>query len=291
MSKRNNLSIFLVVLISIVPFVSSDASLAQAELEISNAEKIITEMESSEFSITYVNDLLIESKRVLGQVNYAEILNGNVESSLREKKEAEDALQLIDWEELSYDDVLIYTDQINERREQAFLISDDIFAFELKISAYEEQGEIVLAKDTLEQAKNAFYEDRYEEAQTKISEAESILEEQMLGSASSNIIQRSPQVFQQYGLFILGALLVLIVSGLLSFNQIKRKLTKNKIKRMKAEQPVLMRLIKRAQEERFKKNKISGIVYNIRVKKYKDRLNEIKEELPVLESSLKKLKK
>ena len=49
--------------------------------------------------------------------------------------------------------------------------------------------------------------------------------------------------------------------------------------------------MKKAQEERFKENKISGLVYNIRMKKYEERLQEIKEELPVFEERLKKKNK
>ena len=45
---------------------------------------------------------------------------------------------------------------------------------------------------------------------------------------------------------------------------------------------------KKAQTERFKENTLSALVYNIRIKKYQDRLNEIKEGLPVLESRLHK---
>jgi hypothetical protein len=43
-------------------------------------------------------------------------------------------------------------------------------------------------------------------------------------------------------------------------------------------------------QETFKKNKISGLVYNIRMKKFKEKIQKIKQELPTLESQLKKLK-
>ena len=42
--------------------------------------------------------------------------------------------------------------------------------------------------------------------------------------------------------------------------------------------------------DRFKNNVISGLVYNIRVKKYGERTQLIKEELPVLEARLSKKK-
>ena len=41
--------------------------------------------------------------------------------------------------------------------------------------------------------------------------------------------------------------------------------------------------MKKTQTERFKENKISGLVYNIRIKKYEERLGTIKQDLPVLE--------
>jgi len=59
---------------------------------------------------------------------------------------------------------------------------------------------------------------------------------------------------------------------------------------MKTEEQVLTNLMKKAQTERFKENKISEFVYNIRMKKYQERLQEIKEELPVLEERLRKFK-
>lgn len=71
------------------------------------------------------------------------------------------------------------------------------------------------------------------------------------------------------------------------WKQISRKNLKNSIRKKKAEEVALKGLMKKAQEERFKKNKLSGLVYNIRMEKYEEKLNQIKEELPVLEKRLK----
>jgi len=60
---------------------------------------------------------------------------------------------------------------------------------------------------------------------------------------------------------------------------------------MKAEREVLVKLMKKAQTERFKENTLSGVVYNIRMKKYKEMEQEIKQELPVLETRLEKLRR
>jgi len=55
---------------------------------------------------------------------------------------------------------------------------------------------------------------------------------------------------------------------------------------MKAEKIALNELMKSAQTERFVENKISSLTYNIRMKKYKTRLDEIEQNLPVLEKNL-----
>ena len=60
---------------------------------------------------------------------------------------------------------------------------------------------------------------------------------------------------------------------------------------MKIEKKVLVDLMKKAQTERYKQNKISGLVYNIRIKRYESKIQEIKQELPVLEGMLVKLNK
>ena len=59
---------------------------------------------------------------------------------------------------------------------------------------------------------------------------------------------------------------------------------RNKIQKMKTEKGVLMSLMKRAQIDRFKHNKISEVVYNLRMKLYKEKLQTIKQELPVLKA-------
>ena len=58
--------------------------------------------------------------------------------------------------------------------------------------------------------------------------------------------------------------------------------------KMKAEKTAISQLIIKNQTDRFKENKISEIVYNIRSKKYKDRMQEIDQTLPVFEERLKK---
>jgi len=259
--------------------------------EIINSENIIQEMLDNDFSTTYMDDLFIEVERVLEQVDYAEILRSE-DSTSGQKNEARTALRLVNWEELSYSDVTVLTDEIKSRREQAFFIYDSLTALQLEIEA-NKRSNIDLEETTslVEEANTAFYEDRYKDSQNLLEQAKNSLEEAKTQTAAQYSMQRSAQNFiQRYWLALLAILLVLVIIIFLSYKRINIHLLKNKIKKMKMEQNALQDLMKKTQLERFKENKISGIVYNIRTKKYQDRINEIKEELPVLESKLKKSK-
>ncbi len=65
-------------------------------------------------------------------------------------------------------------------------------------------------------------------------------------------------------------------------------MTKNKLEKMKIEKKAIVDLIKKAQADRFKKATLPASIYNIRMEKYNQRLNEIKQTLPVLRAMLKK---
>ena len=91
-------------------------------------------------------------------------------------------------------------------------------------------------------------------------------------------------------LYIITLLIILGIISYFGYKRFEKRLLINKIRKMKTEEQVLNELMKKTQTERFKENKISGLVYNIQMEKYRVRLQEIKEELPVLEERLKDLK-
>jgi len=116
-------------------------------------------------------------------------------------------------------------------------------------------------------------------------------QERAESSVLSGIRGGAKNFFQKYWVYIIIVLIFLLVTGYFAYKNFEKKLIKKKIRKMKAEKEVLMRLMKKAQTERFKKNSISELVYNIRMKKYQEKLQEIKQELPVLEKRLEKLNK
>ena len=85
-------------------------------------------------------------------------------------------------------------------------------------------------------------------------------------------------------------LLVLVGVGYLIFRRIRYKILNGKIEKMKAERIVLLNLVKKAQTDRYANNTLSEFVYKIRLKKYNQRLEGIKQVLLVIESQLRKMR-
>ena len=263
-----------------------------AEDAIEETKLIIEEMQKNNFSIVYINDTLIEAKNVFEQAKYAEILR-DPESTDSKKAEAREALKLVKWKDIDYEDVLTYTNEIKARKERAFIIYDYMLAAEMNLKESEKEGiNTGAVKEILEQAKIDFYEDRYDEAEALLEEIGSKLELKRRESAIfSGLTRGTKNFFQRYWWQMVIFLIVLGIIGLFSYKRINLKLLKNKIKKMKIERDVLVDLMKKAQVERFKQNKISDFIYQIRMKKYQDKLQQIKEELPALEERAKNLPK
>ncbi len=269
---------------------------------INESEQIIIEMQEKNFSVNYMNDSLIEAKRVFEQARYAEILRDN-NSTEKEKQEARAALSLIKWQNITYADVLTYTKNIKERKENAFLLLDKISVeennlnsnAELKSAELFSSPPLKLSSETLaifEQAKLAFSEERYNDAERLLEEYKKVVEqERAQASTLSGIKNGAMNFFQRYWIQIIFFLIILGIAGYFIYKKFEKKILINKIKKMKTEEQVLNDLMKKTQTERFKENKISGLVYNIRMKKYEERLQEIKEELPVFEERLRRFKK
>jgi len=250
---------------------------------ISEAESIREEMVENNFSTGFIGDVLLEAGRELERVRYAEILRDS-NSSNSDLKKARDALQLIDWEELTYASVLVHTDKIKERKKQAFDIHDLLLATEINLETYADDIDIKEIQKKLDEARNAFYEERYEDSQTLIGETKELLEAKIVQTANVNgMLEGTKNFIKKNWIVIILSLMIVGGIGFFSYRKIVNKLLNKKIIRMRIEKKILLELMKKTQIERFKEKRISEMVYNIRMEKYQKRLNDIKEILPVLE--------
>lgn len=280
------------------------------------SEQIIESMIESELPFVFMNDTLLKARRVFEQAEYAAILREEVNASTTEKSEAQKALRLLDWEEITYDGVIVYTNQIKERRDRIFTLYDSLIATKISLmresgldtpitgmvslteGVNESTGEQVFisdsvlefdeeAKELFDESSKAFYEDR-EDAGDLLIELRKYLESKRLESATSNVLKNNLANFVKRNWW--GILIFLIMSGAVAYvvygNAVSRGL-REKIEKMKLERRAILQLIKKLQQERFNENKISEFVYKIRMKKYRNELDVIKAKLPILESKYK----
>ncbi|MAG19912.1 hypothetical protein CL618_00580 [archaeon] len=145
----------------------------------------------------------------------------------------------------------------------------------------------------LEAAKISFNEERYDEAEAFLKEADLKLDEASSEAKRlKGLINLSKGFFVKYWWAILLFIILVIVFGPKVAKKVRVKLAKNKLLNLRLELQTLERLIKKAQEDRFKFKKLTKVTYDIRINRYKDRMTEIKHTIPVLESIIgKKVKK
>jgi len=283
--------IFLFLVFFITNVYAQNVTRDDALEAINQSELDINEMMGAGFSVNYVNDVLISAKQALERADFAEILRSNATGELADQ--AKKALEGLNWQGFTYDEVINYTNKITSKKEQAFDLSDSIRALELKIGNYKGfEISTSEAEDLINKASTAFKEERYEDAEYFLSEANSNLEKKAAELTTLNIITETGKGFlEKYWFEIIIFSVFISIAALFNWIRIKKVRTIEKIKELKAEQKTLMNLMKKAQIDRYKKAEIPESIYNIKMRKYRERLTKIKETIPALEAKLKKSKK
>ena len=117
---------------------------------------------------------------------------------------------------------------------------------------------------------------------------ESVASKEMIGISAIEIFEKVLEFGLNCWEYILIIIAIFAVVGFIVYKKFRIKVLKKKIRKMKTERKVLIHLMKIAQIRRFKQNKISGLVYEIRMKKYQEKLERIKQEFPVVQARLEK---
>ncbi len=230
----------------------------QAEDSVANAEKDMGEMMKSGFGTAFVNDTLLEAKLALGKSDYASAF-----------KNAE---------------------LVSQRKSQAYNISDSLRALELGMDELESAGlNSTGAREIFNKSVGAFASERYEETEKLISQAyaeladvraEATLVNIMINSAKENVVSFIKENVSN----ILVSVVVLFMAGYACFEKLNGARIKNKIRDLEIEKTVLKDLMKKAQSDHFEKRTMTRETYEIRMRKYKERIAEIRETLPVLKA-------
>jgi hypothetical protein len=283
-SKTFVFSFIFLLCFSLVNAVSRDEAVSSLE----DSKKIMERMQREGFSVSYVNDSIYQANIVLQQADYAEILR-NVSSSNSDKVVAKNMLRLVDWKNITYESVLIYTSSIAQREKTAYELFDLINSFNLRILSLNSSEDYSEAFFILQKANESFMSERYTEAEGLLVEVENKIDEISAQNSVINVaIENTKNFFARYWLQIVLFFVILFLVFLVLYKKINKRVIRNKIYKTKAELRVLKDLKIQNQTERFKENKISALVYNIREKNYNSRIARLTELLPVLEKKLRK---
>jgi hypothetical protein len=241
----------------------------QAVEAIAQAKLDIQEIKYEEYSTSYVEDKLLSAEQTLERVDYA----------IKQK-----------WDGFSYNEVLVHTKEISNVREQIYFITDALVALEVKLSEYDKQGVDVSEAELLfESARIAFEEERYIASEELIEQTNSELDDKKAEMTSVKALTESGKNFVERNWWqLIVAIFIISIISILGYKKYFIYDTKKKIQHMIIEQVTLTALMKKAQRERYELGIIPDSIYKIRMEKYKDKLSEIKRNLPVLRSMLKK---
>jgi hypothetical protein len=254
---------------------------------IDRAKRDISIMEKSGFPTNYVHDELRDAENLILQLDYASVLRDPSASAI-EKNKASRELRLINYASITYSDILIHTENIAAAKEEAFALSDEITILELKIQDFESRDfNVSIANEILTKVYDAFDFERYGEARELLLESENILEEITNEQSRANILIRgSKNFFQNYGLWVIIILGILVTVALYVREKYILRIFRKKLVRLRNELKSLDNLLRKTQEERFKHATISGLVYNIRSENYKNRIESVKSEIAVTEKRI-----
>ncbi|MBD3312979.1 hypothetical protein GF345_00895 [Candidatus Woesearchaeota archaeon] len=259
------------------------------------AEGSIEEMKEYNLSHSYADDVLLIAQR-----SYIGEKFSYIEDDLAEEKDRRKSAYLIklqnisratpDYEvrEINHSKVLLLTQLIEYRTEQAFRILDYLPVVEEKEELYRQKGaNTTQGLEVLIKARTAFREERYDEAEALLEKANNILDDAFFEHRRATAITNLTKNFiLKYWWQIIVILVIIAIITPPAVRRTRAVLAANKIKRLKIELDSLKDSLKKAQEERFVKFTLTDKSYHARSEKYMDRMTEIKHTIPVLEAIL-----
>jgi hypothetical protein len=180
---------------------------------------------------------------------------------------------------------------IADRKKRALEILDSIRALELRIDEVSKIGDASKAEEELSKAKDFFINENYGEAEDAVFEGERYLRQvegeysivkAMYGAARDNTVT---YVKERWKELVLLVLLVLAAIGV-SYSKVSRMRDVKMLEGMRLRRGVVDGLILKVQKDYFSESKISRKVYDIKMRKYREKMLELDERIPVFESQL-----
>lgn len=178
------------------------------------------------------------------------------------------------------------TNEIKNLKETTIELLDKIDLLETKEKELRKKFNTEKTIELLEQTKKSFYEERFNETNNILLEAESQLDQET--AEYRQIFSLSQNFLKKYWIHTIIILIILVASIFIINKRMRIIKAKAKLKKCKIEIETINSLMKKTQLRYFKEKNLSKKSYEIRIERYKKRLNQIKVEIPVLENLTKK---
>jgi hypothetical protein len=185
--------------------------------------------------------------------------------------------------------VLEKTESISKRKEEGLLILDSLRALELRISDVSTLGDVSQAREKLEEANKAFKRENYGEAEDAIFESERSLRQvegeysvvkARASAAKDNVFSFVMGRWKMLSLYVL-----LMLAGIgVTYPRIRKIRDKKTLENLRLEMKALGELIKKVQMDYFSGTKKSRRIYDIKMKKYRNKMFELDEKIALYEA-------
>ena len=245
----------------------NEISKEAAEKALENAEVQIIKMRQYNFVTLFPNDALVEAKQAYTSEDYETVLKLTqlIDYIQKQKFEFYDKMKLLEIKTQAMAETSMEEKEIEDKN------MEDVHTM-------------------MQQAMNSFNFEQLDEANNLLDAADKKIAELSKERARANTIAvLSKNFFVKYWWQILIVFVLLVVVGYFTFEATKKRLLKLKIERLKLEIVKTTELIKILQKDCFVEHKMTTNAYKERSFKYEERINEIKQILPVLEAELKSL--
>ena len=255
---------------------------------------------SSALSETAINasKVINEANISINEMKSREIPTGRVSELMTEAYEVYESQLLIEkfGRRTVYDIVFDNCEEILNISEKARKVQDELNIF---LETYNEAAsriDMSGMQEEYEEIMSSFNEERFEETKELIDEGYDALSEVEASQTKLNLFysstsQNIKQFFEDYWEIISIVAAILIVLFFIFKSTIKRFRIKLKIKSLNMQKDTLDELIRDLQKRYFESDGISGMEYNIKMKKFKEMIRDINRQIPLLTEEIWRLNK
>ena len=246
-----------------------------------------------DLSVNYMQDIMLKADRAFIGRNTT-LVRADLDSEKDRDKiaylnhllEVINSTPAYEIENLNYTKVIMLSELVRFRKEQAYRILDAIPLMEEKSRQYRKKGVNTTSADAIiGKARSSFYDERYDEAEDYMIESDRMLESSLKEfSRFRNIISLSKSFIVKYWYLVIILLVILYLSAPAIAKKARMNIAKIRLNRLRTEQLAIEKILKNVQTDYLQTRTISKQTYDITVADYKGRMTDISRMIVILEA-------